>query len=147
MEKKDNASEKKGFFKKLIDDVTTNVKEGASLVGEKVAEGASFVGEKVAETSAKAYVAGSEIVSDTSEKIHDFTEKQTLHKEEDKIEKRQKELTAIFGELAMNFFIEKEALNKAFLTTEEVVKVTEEHKTNRERLTEITKELKKLENH
>lgn len=131
-----DSAEKKGFFKKLLDNVTTNVKEGAS-----------FVGEKVAETSAKAYVASTELVSETSEKIHEFTEKQTLHKEEDKIEKRQKDLTNQFGKLALNFYFEKEALNKAFLTSEPANAVIEEHKANTKRLKAITKELKAIENH
>ena len=66
---KEEKSKKKGLFSRLVGSVAENVKEGAS-----------FVGEKVAETSAKAYEAGTELVHETSDKIHDFTEKQSLQK-------------------------------------------------------------------
>ena len=127
--------ETKSFFKKFIDDVASNVKGGAT-----------FVGEKVAQTSAKAYIAGSELVSETSDKIHEFTEKQTLHKEEDKIEKRQVQISNLFGKLALDFYLEKDALNKAFLTSEPVAILLSELQTNKLRLQAITKELEELEN-
>lgn len=134
MDTKDNNTEKKGFFKKLIDDVSSNVKEGAS-----------FIGEKVAETSAKAYVAGSELVSETSEKIHEFTEKQTLHKEEDKIEKRQAKIKHEFGIIAFDHYVENGTLHKPFLTSAPIQSLVDEYTANSTRLAEITKELKTLE--
>ena len=136
-------TEKKGFFKKLFDNVTENVKEGASFVGEKVAD----VGEKVAETSAKAYVASSELVSETSEKIHDFTEKQTLHKEEGKLEKRQIELKHNFGVIAFDNYLKNDSLHKPFLTSKKVEEIVNEFKANEKRMKVITKELKQIENH
>lgn len=126
--------EKKGFFKKLIDDVSSNVKEGAS-----------FIGEKVAETSAKAYVAGSELVSETSEKIHEFTEKQTLHKEEEKIEKRQTKIKHEFGIIAFDHYLENGTLHEPFLTSTPIQSFVDEYTVNSTRLAEITKELKTLE--
>lgn len=134
---------KKGFFKTLLDNVTENVKEGASFVGEK----ASIVGEKVAETSAKAYVASSELVSETSDKIHDFTEKQSLHKEETKIEKRQIELKHTFGVLSFDYYLINDNLHKPFLTSESIVAIVSEFNANELRLTEIALEIKEIENH
>ena len=133
-------TEKKGFFKKLFDNVTENVKEGASFVGEKVAD----VGEKVAETSAKAYVASSELVSETSEKIHDFTEKQTLHKEEGKLEKRQIELKHNFGVIAFDHYLKNDSLHKPFLTSKKVEEIV---KAKEKRMKDSTTELKQIENH
>ena len=136
MSNNNNTTEKKGFFKKLLDNVTGNVKEGAS-----------FVGEKVAETSAKAYVAGSELVSETSEKIHDFTEKQTLHKEEHKLEAKQVQLKHKFGVIAFDHYLKNDSLHKPFLTSQPVIEIVEEFKVNESRMKTITKELKKLEDH
>jgi|GEM_PF-5484947 len=147
METKNNKSEKKGFLKKFIDEVTTNVKEGASLVGEKVAEGALFVGEKVAETSAKAYVAGSDLVAETSDKIHDFTDKQMLNKEEHKLEARQKELKDKFGDLSLGHYLKNESLHKPFLTSQPISEIIDEFKANEKRMKVIIKEIKKLEKH
>ena len=131
-----NTTEKKGFFKKLLDNVTENVKEGAS-----------FVGDKVAETSAKAYVASSELVSETSDKIHDFTEKQTLHKEESKIEKRQIEIKHQFGIIAFDHYLKNDSLHKPFLTSKNVEDLVNEFKANEKRMKAIAKELKLIENH
>lgn len=133
---KDTTSEEKGFFKKFIDDVTTNVKEGAA-----------FVGDKVAETSAKAYVAGSELVSETSDKIHDFTEKQTLHKEEEKIAARQIKIKQEFGVMAFDQYLETKALEETFLNTDAVQNLWNEFKKNEVRLGEITIELDSIEKH
>ncbi len=125
-------TEKVGFFKKIFENVT---------------EGASVVGEKVAETSAKAYVAGSELVSETSEKIHEFTEKQTLYKEEKNILENQEELRHKFGKLTLDHYLKNDSLHKTFLTTKSVTKIVENFKTNEKRLKAIKKELKTLEEH
>lgn len=132
MESGNKPAEKKGFFKSFVD----NVKEGAT-----------FVGEKVAETSAKAYVASTELASEASEKIHDYTEKQTLHKEEHKIEARQIAIKHQFGVVAFDHYIETETLHKPFLTSEPVNVLVEEYKSNIARLEAITIELKELEDH
>jgi hypothetical protein len=126
--------EEKGFFKKFIDNVAENVKEGAS-----------FVGEKVADTSAKAFVASSELVAETSEKIHDFTEKQALQKAEKKILVRQEELKLTFGELTLDHYLKNDSLHKSFLTTKAISKVVEEFIENEKQLKEITLELEKFE--
>lgn len=136
MNDNNKSTEKKGFFKKLLDNVTGNVKEGAS-----------FVSEKVAETSAKAYVASSELVSETSDKIHDFTEKQALHKEEHKLEAKQKELKHQFGVISFDHFLKNDSLHKPFLTSQPVSGIVEVFKANEKRMKAITKELKELENH
>lgn len=136
MDNENKTTEIKGFFKKLFGNVAENVKEGAS-----------FVGEKVAETSAKAYVAGTDLVSETSEKIHDFTEKQALHKEENKLKARQLELKHSFGVISFDHFLENDSLHKPFLTSKPIVAIVEEFHANEKRKKEITKELKTIENH
>jgi hypothetical protein len=120
----------KGFFKQFID----NVSEGANLVTEKVKE-----------TTAKAYVSGSELVEDTSEKIHDYTEKQTLLKEKHKLEDLQKELTNSFGVLTLENYLAEGHLHKKFLTKKEVNEIVETYKSNAKRILSINKEIKKLE--
>ncbi|MBO0592465.1 hypothetical protein I2486_13745 [Cellulophaga sp. E16_2] len=122
---------KPGFFSRFIGNISDNVREGAT-----------FVGGKVAETSAKAYVTGTEIVHDTSEKIHDFTEKQSLHKEEDKIEERQNTLTLAFGQLCLTQYLETESLHKPFLTADAINGIVTEYKSNAKRMITIQKELK-----
>lgn len=139
---KDN-QDKKGFFKKFIDDVSENVKEGASFLGHKVAE----AGEKVAETGAKAYVASSEFVSETSDKIHDFTEKQSLQKEESKLGKRQVELTNSFGAITLEHYLKNGSLHKPFLTSKAVEEIVEEYKSNEKEIKSIKRKIKQLENH
>ncbi len=138
--KKDN-KKGKGFFQKLFKNVTENVGEGANLVGEKVAE----VGEKVAETSAKAYVAGSELVTETSDKIHDFTERQALQKEENKVVERQNELKFEFGQLTLDHYLKNDSLRRTFLTTKAVEAIVEEFQANKKRMKSIAKAIKKLE--
>jgi hypothetical protein len=125
----------KGIFQKFIDNVTENVKEGAS-----------FVGEKVAETSAKAYVASSELVSETSEKIHEFTEKQALQKAEKKYIIRKKELELKFGELTLAHYLTNDSLHKSFLSTKTIRQIVDEYEENEKHIKEISIELKKLEN-
>lgn len=129
---KNKKTEKVGFFKKIFENVT---------------EGASVVGEKVAETSAKAYVAGSELVSETSDKIHEFTEKQTLYKEEKNILENQEELRHKFGKLTLDHYLKNDSLHKTFLTTKSVTKIVESFKANEKRIKAIQKQLKTLEEH
>ena len=136
MDNENKTPEKKGFFQKIFGNVADNVKEGAS-----------FVGEKVAETSAKAYVAGTDLVSETSEKIHDFTEKQVLHKEENKLKAKQLELKHSFGVISFDHYLENDSIHKPFLTSNPIVAIVEAYHANEKRLKEITKELDTLEKH
>lgn len=136
MKTTDNKTEKKGFFSRWIGNVSENVKEGAALVGEKVAE-----------TSAKAYVASTELVSETSEKIHDFTDKQDLHREEKKILERQQALKFSFGEKTLAHYLKNDSLHKPFLTTKEITDVVDEYVSNEKRLKNIDKEIKTIEKH
>lgn len=124
----------RGFIKKLVDDVAENVKEGAS-----------FVGKKVAETSAKAFVASSDLVNETSEKIHEFTEKQAFQKNEKKILERQEELKFSFGEKTLAHYLTNDSLHKAYLTTKAVNDIVIEFKENEKRLKEIASEIKKFD--
>lgn len=129
---KENSPKKdKGIFNKIIDNIT---------------EGASVVGEKVKESTAKVYVAGSEIVSDTSDKIHQFTEKQNLQKEEKDFIKDQEELTYLFGKLTLEHYLKNDSLHKSFLTTKAVSEIVDSFKANEKKLKSIRKELKTLEN-
>ncbi len=125
----------KGYFKKLISDVTDNVKEGAT-----------FLGEQIAEKTAKAYVASSELVSETSEKIHEFTEKQAFQKNEKKILNRQEEIKYEFGVLTLAYYLTNDSLHKSFLTTKAVNNLVEEFKANEKEVEIMQSEIKKLEN-
>ncbi len=125
----------KGYFKKLLNDVTDNVKEGAT-----------FLGEQIAEKTAKAYVASSELVSETSEKIHEFSEKQTLQKNEKKILARQEEIKYEFGELALAHYLATDTLHKSFLTTKAISSLVEEFMANEKEVEIMQSEIKKLEN-
>ncbi len=127
---------KPNFFQKLIGNVAENVKEGALLVGEKVTE-----------TSAKAYVASTELVTETSEKIHEYTEKQTLLKEEKIILEQQQQLKLSFGDISLNHYLINDSLHKSFLTTKAVKVLVEKYKSNEKRIVAIHKEIKKIENH
>ncbi len=139
--KKENPVNKKGFFKSLID----NVSEKLDHVTENVVEGASFVTEKVKETTAKAYVAGTELVEDANEKIHQFTDKQSLNKEKHKLEEAQEELKHSFGSLTLENYLKNDNLNKSFLTTKKVQDVVEAYKENSIQLIKIKKAIKNLE--
>lgn len=131
-----NIEDKEGLLKKWFGTVSDNVKEGAS-----------FVGEKVAETSAKAYIASSELVSETSEKIHDYTEKQELHKEEKKLLERQQLLTFSFGEHTLAHYLKNDSLHKTYLNTTAVAAIVEEYKANVTRIEKINEEIQVIENH
>ncbi len=138
---KENPVNKKGFFKSLLDNVT----EKFDHVTENVVEGASFVTEKVKETTAKAYVAGTELVEDANEKIHQFTDKQSLNKEKHKLEEAQEELKHNFGSLALENYLKNDNLNKAFLTTKKVNDVVEAYKENSSQLLKIKKAIKSFD--
>ena len=129
--KKEN---KKGFLKGLIDNVTENVTEGAS-----------FITEKVKETTAKAYVAGSELVEEANEKIHQFTDKQSLLKDKKRIEDDQTELVLNFGKVTLQHYLKNDSLYKTFLNSEKVTAIVNAYKANEKKLKSIDKELKKLE--
>lgn len=130
---KKNKEEEKGFFKKLIENVTENVVEGAA-----------FVSEKVIETSAKAYEAGSELVAETSEKIHDFTTKQAMQKELNRLTKRQKELVSVFGKSTLEYYLKNDAVKKSFLTTQKMSSLVEEYTSNSTKMEKLENELNNL---
>lgn len=121
----------KGFFKQIVD----NVSEGASLVTEKIKE-----------TSAKAYVSGNELVESTNEKIHNFTDRQALTKEKNKLEEQQKELTYNFGKQTLQNYLSEGHLHKVFLTKKAVNDIVETYKENAKRIKTLEKDIKKLDN-
>lgn len=133
---------KKGFFKTLFENVT----ETLDHVTENVAEGASFVTEKVKETTAKAYVASTELVEEANEKIHQFTDKQSLNKEKNRIEDIQAELTLKFGEITLQHYLKNDSMHRAFLNTKPITNLVLEFKANEKQLIKLEKELKKLDN-
>jgi hypothetical protein len=49
-------------------------------------------------TQVKAYVASAEIVEEANQRIHSYTDKMSLQKEEKNIEERQQEIIFNFGE-------------------------------------------------
>lgn len=120
-------------LKSFIENVTDNVIEGATLVSEKIKD-----------NSAKVYVAGSELVEEANQRIHDYSDKVSLQKEEKKILERQEELTYLFGEKTLNQYLTKDSVQKAFLTTKVMQEIVEEYKGNNKNLNAIERKLKKL---
>jgi hypothetical protein len=113
-------------------------------VKENVIEGATVVTDKIKEKSAEVYVAGSELVEDANDRIHMFTDKVSLQREQKTIESRQKEIHAKFGKIALTHYAKNDSLHKAFLTTKTVDDLVNEFKTNVKDLNSITKKLKKI---
>lgn len=132
---------KKGFFKTFIE----NVAEKLDHVSENVSEGASIVSEKVKATTAKAYVAGAELVEEANEKINQFTDKQSLNKEKHRLEEIQTDLTSKFGQVTLMHYLKNDTLHKTFLNTKGVNDLVLEFKSNEKQLNSIEKALKKLE--
>jgi hypothetical protein len=141
VKKEETSKPKKGFFKTLFENVT----ETLDHVTENVAEGATFVTEKVKETTAKAYVASAELVEEANEKIHQFTDKQSLNKEKHRIEEAQANLTLKFGDITLQHYLKNESLHRAFLNTKAVTNLVLKYKANEKQLLNVEKELKKLE--
>ena len=125
----------KGFFKSLFDNVAENVVEGAS-----------YVSGKVKETTAKAYVASAELVEEANEKIHQFTDKQSLNKEKHRIEDEQTKLVASFGALTLQQYLKTESLRKSFMDKKAVSDIVEAYKANQKHLASIEMAIHKLEN-
>jgi uncharacterized membrane protein YgaE (UPF0421/DUF939 family) len=132
---------------------TTQKKEGNPLdtirnffetVTENVIDGATIVSEKIKDNSAKAYVASTELVEDINEKIHLYTDKVSLQKEQTKIQDRQAVLTNAFGALSLQHYLKNDSLHKSFLTTKAVSTLVDEFKANEKNLNTIEKKLNKL---
>ncbi len=125
----------KSSVKSLLFDVVDNIKEGAASVGKKTKEVVSEV-----------YESGADIAKETNKKIHAFTEKQQLEKEQHKIEKRQKELTFLFGELCLAQYLETGSLYKAFLSKKAIENCVQEYKANTKKINILAKEIQKIDN-
>ena len=113
-------------------------------VAENVKEGATLVTESIKDNSAKAYVAGSELVEEANEKIHQYSDKISLQKEQKNIETRQTEIVSEFGAITITHYIESGNLHKAFLTNKSVEDMVNEYKSNEKILVAIAKKIKKL---
>jgi hypothetical protein len=120
-------------IKSFIEDVTENVIEGATVVTETIKD-----------TSTKAFVASSEFVEEASQRINNYTDKVSLHKEEKSILDRQNEIIHSFGEKTLNHYLKNDSVHKNFLTTKNVTELVNEYKGNLKNLTSIEKKLKKL---
>lgn len=121
----------KSFFKGL----TENVKEGAETVAETIKD-----------KSAQAYVAGSEIIEEANEKIHNYTDKVALEKEIKKLEKEKETQVTVFGELTLNHYLKNDNLHKTFLSTEKVEGTKNKYLEIEKNLKSLNKQLKKLKN-
>lgn len=122
-------------LKNFIGNVTDNVIEGTAVVTDKIKD-----------SSAKAYVASAELAEEASQRIHLYTDKVSLQKEEKSIQERQKEITFEFGEKSLAHYIKTDTLHKPFLNTTEVASLVEEFKANQKNIVSIEKKLKKLNN-
>lgn len=129
--------------KKTVSKLDT-IKSFFGNVTDNVIEGATLVTEKIKDNSAKVYVVGSELVEEANQRIHDYSDKVSLQKEESKIQERQHELTLLFGEKTLNQYLTKDSVQKAFLTTKSMQELVEEFKGNKKNLVAIEKKLKKL---
>ncbi|WP_366186833.1 hypothetical protein [Flavobacterium ovatum] len=122
-------------IKNFIDNVTENVIEGTAVVTEKIKD-----------SSAKAYVASAELAEEANQRIHLYTDKVSLQKEEKSILERQKAVIFEFGEKSLTHYIKTDTLHKPFLNTSEVSTLIEEYRGNLKNLISIEKKLKKLNN-
>ena len=122
-------------LKSFFESVTENVKEGASIVSEKIKD-----------NSAKAYVASAELVEEANEKIHVYTDKISLQSELKKLETRQIEISNEFGALTLEHYVEIGTLHKAFLSKKAIEDLVNEYKFNNKDIISITKKIKKLNN-
>lgn len=140
MADKNNKSDKK------VKEVSTfeSLKSFLNTVTENVVEGASVVTESIKNNTAKVYVAGSDIVEDANDKIHQYSDKVSLQSEKKKTQSRQKEIEAKFGALALNHYITNESLHKAYLTTKAIDSLIEEYRENIKIMIVLDKKIKKL---
>lgn len=121
-----------------------SIKNFFETVSENVIEGATLVTEKIKDNSAKAYVAGSELVEEANEKIHNYTDKISLEKEQKRIEGRQVSISNEFGKLTLAHYLKNDSLHKAFLNQKGIESLVEEHKANQKELNAIAKKLKNI---
>lgn len=120
-------------LKDFFGSVTENVKEGVELVTEKIKD-----------NSAKVYVAGTEIVEEANDRIHQYSDKISLEKELKRLESRQSKLINEFGAITLPHYVKNETLHKAFLTTKIVEDVVNEFKSNTKDINAVVKKLKKF---
>ena len=121
-----------------------SIKKFFGSVTENVIEGATLVTETIKDNSAKAYVASTELVEEANQRIHLYTDKISLEKEEKNIIKRQKEIFGEFGEKSLSHYVKNESLHKAFLNTKSISELVDEFKGNQKNLNSISKKLKQL---
>ncbi|SDZ94405.1 hypothetical protein SAMN05443667_101381 [Flavobacterium gillisiae] len=123
-----------------------SIKNFIENVTENVIEGTTVVTDKIKDSSAKAYVASAELAEEASQRIHLYTDKVSLQKEEKSIIERQKEITVDFGGKSLAHYIKTDTLHKPFLNTAEIATLVEEYKGNQKNLISIEKKIKKLNN-
>ena len=133
---------KKGFLETFIKDSTESVKD----ISKNIADGASLVGEKVKETATKAFNVGSQVVEETGEKIQHYTETRSLNKELELVESRQNEIALAFGKATLAHYLKEDSLHKSFLTTKKVDDLVVEFISNEKQIKKLKKDIKKLEN-
>ncbi|NJM80112.1 MAG: hypothetical protein HC854_11795 [Flavobacterium sp.] len=103
-----------------------------------------MVTEKIKDNTAKAYVAGSELIEETNEKIHKYSDKISIKKEIKTLNSKQENITKQFGTITLQHYITTGTLHKAFLTTTKIETLVEEHKTNAKNIKVLEKKLKTL---
>lgn len=113
-------------------------------VAENVKEGAEVVTEKIKDNSAKVYVAGSELIEETNERIHKYSDKVSIEKEIKNIKAKQELIVKQFGAVTLKHYITNGSLHKAFLTNETIEKLVEEYKINTKDLKSLERKLKSL---
>lgn len=130
---KDTSSSPLKSIKNFFENVTENVIEGATLVSEKIKD-----------NSAKAYVAGSELVEEANEKIHNYSDKVSIEKEQKRLNTRQISLSNQFGATTLAHYLKNDSLHKTFLNQKAIENLVNEYKANHKDLVSLEKKLKKL---
>ena len=121
-----------------------SIKSFFSSVTENVVDGAAVVTESIKNNKKKMYVAGTEIVEDANDKIHQYSDKVLFQNEKKKMEARQKEIEYEFGSLTLAHYLANESLHKSYLTTKAVDTLVQEFSENGKAIVALDKKIKKL---
>ena len=125
-------------------DTLNKVKSFFKVFKENVKEGAETVAETIKDKSAQAYVAGTELIEETNEKIHTYTDKISLEKEIKRLEKEKDYYVSMFGSLTLKHYIANGNLHKAFLSTEIIEETKEKYLEIEKKIKSLNRQLKKL---
>lgn len=125
-------------------DTLNKVKSFFKVFTENVKEGAETVAETIKDKSAQAYVASTELIEETNEKIHNYTDKISLEKDIKRLEKEKDYYVLMFGSLTLKHYLKNGNLHKAFLSTEIIEETKNKYLEIERSLKTLKSQLKKL---